>query len=74
MRYLILFSKFGMTRFRTGRIFYALGNLRNLQGREDEALDCHQQAYRQFIDTVGLQNHRIADIAYKIAEHMLRFG
>lgn len=63
-----------MTGFRTGRILYALGNLRNLQGREHEAYDCHQQAYRQFSDTIGLQNHRTADVAHKIAEHMLRLG
>jgi hypothetical protein len=61
-----------MTHFRTERIVYALGNLRNLQSRENEALECHQQAYRLFIDTIGLQNHRPADVTHKIAEHMLR--
>ncbi len=63
-----------MTCFRAGRILYALGNLRNLQGREDQAYEFHEQAYRQFGDTIGLQSHRTADVAHKIAEHMLRLG
>jgi hypothetical protein len=46
--------------------------LRNLQGREDEAHECHQQAHRQFSDTIGVQNHRTADVAHKVAEHLIR--
>ncbi|KAL8682882.1 MAG: hypothetical protein Q9186_001128 [Xanthomendoza sp. 1 TL-2023] len=58
--------------FRTGKLIYALGNLRALQGRLDESYDCHVDAWNRFLATVGNQDHRTADVGHKIAEHYLR--
>ncbi|KAL8808246.1 MAG: hypothetical protein Q9200_004367 [Gallowayella weberi] len=60
--------------FRTGKIIYALGNLRALQGRLDESYDCHVDAWNRYLATVGNQDHRTADVGHKIAEHHLRRG
>ena len=59
---------------RTGRILYALGNLRALQGRLDESYKCHCQAWEQFRSTIGDQDRRTADVGHKIAEHLIRMG
>ncbi|KAE8150033.1 tetratricopeptide repeat domain-containing protein [Aspergillus avenaceus] len=70
-----LYGKNDKESFRTGRIFYALGNLRSLQGRDNEAYSCHKQAYQQFRDTIGIHHHhRTADVGHKVAEHLIRFG
>ena len=57
---------------RTGRILYALGNLRALQGRLDESYECHRRVREQFCSTIGETNHRTADISHKLAEHLIR--
>lgn len=57
---------------RTGRILYALGNLRTVQGKLSQSYSCHQQAYEQFRSTIGNRNHRTANIEHKIAEHLIR--
>ena len=57
---------------RTGRILYALGNLRALQGRLDDSYECHKKAWEQFSSTIGDQNHRTADVGHKLAEHLIR--
>lgn len=49
-----------------------MGNLYTLQGRFEEAEQCHAQAYQQFVSTIGQQNHRTADTEHKLAEHLLR--
>ena len=59
---------------RTGRLLYALGNLRALQGRLDESYECHCKAWEQFRSTIGDQNHRTADVGHKIAQHLIRMG
>ena len=59
---------------RTGRLLYALGNLRALQGRFDESYERHCKAREQFRSTVGDQNNRTADVGHKIAEHLIRMG
>ena len=59
---------------RTGRLLYALGNLRALQGLLDESHKCHCKAWEQFCSTIGDQNHRTADVGHKIAEHLIRLG
>ncbi|KAL8798261.1 MAG: hypothetical protein Q9182_006822, partial [Xanthomendoza sp. 2 TL-2023] len=60
--------------FRTGKLIYALGNLRALQGRLDDSYNCHVDARNRFLATVGTQDHRTADVGHKIAEHHLRRG
>ncbi|KAL8724231.1 MAG: hypothetical protein Q9166_008062 [cf. Caloplaca sp. 2 TL-2023] len=60
--------------FRTGKLIYALGNLRALQGRMDESYDCHVDALSRYQLTVGNQDHRTADVGHKVAEHRLRRG
>ncbi|KAH7323575.1 tetratricopeptide repeat domain-containing protein [Rhexocercosporidium sp. MPI-PUGE-AT-0058] len=67
-----IFGKNDKESFRTGRILYALGNLRFLQGKFDESYACHQQAWEQFRSTIGDRNHRTADVAHRIAEHLIR--
>lgn len=59
---------------RTGRLYYALGNLRALQGRFNESYECHRKAWEQFRSTIGDQSNRTADVCHKIAEHLIRMG
>jgi hypothetical protein len=53
---------------------YALGNLRNLQGRYEDGFECHSRALAQFRSTIGETNHRTADVCHKVAEHFIRRG
>ena len=55
---------------RTGRIIYTLGNLRALQGRDDEALRLHLQSYQLFLDTLSIRE--IPNTRHKLAEHFIR--
>ena len=54
------------------RLLYSLGNLRLKQGRPDEAYECHQRAFRGYVETTGAQYHRTADTRHKLAEHLIR--
>ncbi|KAI0100946.1 tetratricopeptide repeat domain-containing protein [Nemania sp. FL0031] len=57
---------------RAARFRSAVGNLRSLQGRLDEAYQEHFKALQLYIDTVGWTNQRTAEARHKVAEHFIR--
>ncbi|KAI0858271.1 hypothetical protein F4860DRAFT_486771 [Xylaria cubensis] len=57
---------------RSARFRSALGNLRVLQDRLDEAYQEHSKALQLYIDTVGWTNQRTAEARHKVAEHLIR--
>ncbi|KAI0445097.1 P-loop containing nucleoside triphosphate hydrolase protein [Xylaria telfairii] len=59
---------------RTARIKHALGNLRFLQGRFDEAYQLHKESLELFITTSGMHNFPTAGARHKLAEHLIRMG
>lgn len=59
---------------RTGLILYALGNLRAAQNRWDESFEYHQRAWRHMLATVGERDFYTANVAHKVAEHLIRLG
>jgi tetratricopeptide (TPR) repeat protein len=59
---------------RTGLVLYALGNLRAAQDRWDESFEYHQKAMRHMRATVGERDFYTANVAHKIAEHLIRSG
>lgn len=59
---------------RTGLILYALGNLRAAQNQWDESFEYHQRAQRHMLATVGERDFYSANVAHKVAEHLIRLG
>ncbi|KAK2811685.1 hypothetical protein FQN50_002031 [Emmonsiellopsis sp. PD_5] len=59
---------------RTGLILYVLGNLRAAQNQLDESFEYHQRAWRHMRETVGERDFYTANVAHKMAEHMIRTG
>ena len=59
---------------RTGRLLYAMGNIRASQGLLDESLSYHERAYDQLTATVGNNHHRTCDVSYRLADHYVRLG
>ncbi|KAL2200742.1 tetratricopeptide repeat domain-containing protein [Corynascus similis CBS 632.67] len=59
---------------RIARIYQALGNLRNLQGRFDESYSYHQKALHFFVEANGIRSYRAADMRHKCAMHLIRMG
>ncbi|KAK2800317.1 hypothetical protein FQN51_006225 [Onygenales sp. PD_10] len=59
---------------RTGLILYVLGNLRAAQNQLDESFEYHQRAWRHMRETVGERDFYTANVAHKMAEHMMRTG
>ncbi len=59
---------------RTGLILYVLGNLRAAQNRWDESFEYHQRAWRHARATVGERDFYTANLAHKVAEHLIRIG
>lgn len=57
---------------RTGLILYALGNLRATQDQWDESFEYHQRAWHQMCATVGERDFYTANVAHKLAEHLMR--
>ncbi|KAK4251422.1 hypothetical protein C7999DRAFT_37745 [Corynascus novoguineensis] len=57
---------------RIARIYQALGNLRNLQGRFDESYSYHQKALHFFVEANGIRSYRAADMRHKCAMHLIR--
>jgi hypothetical protein len=55
-------------------ILYALGNLRAAQNQREESFEYHQRAWRHMGETVGDRDFYTANVAYKIAEHLIRSG
>lgn len=60
--------------FRPGRILHALGNVRVVQGRHEEAEVFHRRALNLYIAAVGPRYHRVADMCHKLAQHCIRHG
>ncbi|KAK5680154.1 hypothetical protein LTS10_007081 [Elasticomyces elasticus] len=59
---------------RTGLILYVLGNLRAAQKQWDESLEYHERAWSHMRETVGDRDFYTANVAHKLAEHMMRKG
>ncbi|PYI30284.1 tetratricopeptide repeat domain-containing protein [Aspergillus indologenus CBS 114.80] len=59
---------------RTGLILYALGNLRAAQGAWQDSFMYHQRAWRHMRATVGDRDFYTANVAHKLAEHLIRVG
>lgn len=59
---------------RTGRLLYAMGNIKSSQGLLEESLSFHERAYRQFTATVGPNHHRTCDVSCRMAIHYARLG
>ncbi|RAL14029.1 NB-ARC and TPR domain protein [Aspergillus homomorphus CBS 101889] len=59
---------------RTGLILYALGNLRAEQNEWEESFTYHQRAWQHMRATVGDRDFYTANVAHKIAEHLIRSG
>jgi tetratricopeptide (TPR) repeat protein len=57
---------------RTGLILYALGNLRAAQNRWDASFEYHQRAWHHMLATVGERDFYTANVAHKVAEHLIR--
>ncbi|KAJ5948681.1 hypothetical protein N7454_001988 [Penicillium verhagenii] len=59
---------------RTGLILYALGNLRATQDQLDESFEYHERAWHHMLATVGERDYYTANVAHKVAEHLIRLG
>jgi tetratricopeptide (TPR) repeat protein len=59
---------------RTGLILYALGNLRAAQNRWHDSFEYHQRAWQHMLATVGERDFYTANVAHKVAEHLIRLG
>ncbi|EER42224.1 tetratricopeptide repeat domain-containing protein [Histoplasma capsulatum H143] len=59
---------------RTGLILYALGNLRATQNQWDESFEYHKRAWHHMHATVGERDFYTANVAHKLAEHLMRLG
>ena len=59
---------------RTRLILCALGNLRAAQNEWNESFEYHQRALRHMRATVGERDFYTANVAHKIAEHLVRLG
>jgi len=57
---------------RTGLLYYILGNIRNSQGRLDEAYSLHHRAYLQCRQTAGESSLAALKCSQKLAEHYIR--
>ena len=56
----------------TGLILYALGSLRAAQDQWDESFQYHQRAWNHMLATVGERDFYTANVAHKMAEHLIR--
>lgn len=59
---------------RTGLLYYILGNIRNSQGRRDEAYSLHHRAHLQCRQTAGESSLAALKCSQKLAEHYMRCG
>ncbi|KAJ5955542.1 hypothetical protein N7501_009821 [Penicillium viridicatum] len=57
---------------RTGLIFYAIGNLWAVQSQWEESFSYHRRAWHHMRETVGERDFYTANVAHKIAEHLIR--
>ncbi|KAJ0120519.1 tetratricopeptide repeat domain-containing protein [Diaporthe amygdali] len=58
----------------SGHIWRAMGNIRNVQGRYDEALEYHERAVRNISITLGEKHYFTGDCLYSLATDLLRQG
>jgi tetratricopeptide (TPR) repeat protein len=58
---------------RTAALYYALGNVRNSQGRTDDAFMLHQRAYVMCRTTVGESALATLKCSQRVAEHYERY-
>jgi hypothetical protein len=65
---------FGLTARRTGKILYALGNVCTSQGDMEDGLDFHSRCLKQYRATLGDSHHRVGDVLYRLADHMIRLN
>ncbi|MDI1493613.1 MAG: hypothetical protein OHK93_005909 [Ramalina farinacea] len=59
---------------RTAALYYSLGNIRNSEGRLDDAFGLHHRAYMQSRQTAGEFAFATLRCSQKLAEHYVRFG
>lgn len=57
-----------------GRIFHAYGNAYESKGNHKEAKKYHEEAFNRHKDTLGIDHHRTADVAMRMAKHAQRDG
>lgn len=57
---------------RTGLILHAIGNLRAVQRQWEESFSYHRRAWHHMRETVGERDFYTANVAHKIAEHLIR--
>jgi hypothetical protein len=55
--------------FRYGRLYHALGNVYESSGNAERALEWHEKAFKHYKDTIGIDHHRTADVAVRLADH-----
>ena len=54
---------------RYGRLYHALGNVYDSSGTADRALEWHEKAFQHYKETIGIDHHRTADVAVRLADH-----
>lgn len=54
---------------RYGRLYHALGNVYESSGHAERALEWHEKAFNHYKDTIGIDHHRTADVAVRLADH-----
>ena len=59
---------------RTGRVLFALGNVKASKGLQAESFDLHYRALAQFQATIGKNHHRTADVCVRVAQHWIARG
>jgi hypothetical protein len=63
-----------LTACRTGKILYALGNVCTSQGDLEDGFDFHSRCLKQYRATLGDSHHRVGDVLYRLADHMIRLN
>lgn len=57
---------------RTGKVLYAIGDIRRAQGKWDDVLDFFTRALAIFRSTIGYYHYATADTCYRLAEQLIR--
>lgn len=68
----MLLSKWSTDDFRTGALYYTLGDVKNHQSLVDESLGLHWKAFIHLNATVGPSNIGTLHCRYKKAAHFAR--
>jgi hypothetical protein len=59
-------------RYRTGALYYTLGDVKNHQGQLDQSLTLHWKAHTHLKSTAGPTNLGTLHCKYKVAAHLAR--